>query len=33
MRSSLEQIDVNMQELEKLLEQTRQGRLEEADYQ
>jgi transposase len=33
MSSSLEQIDVNMQELEKLLEQTRQGRLEEADYQ
>jgi transposase len=33
MRSSLEQIDVNMQELETLLERTRQGRLEEADYQ
>ena len=33
MRSSLEQIDVNMQELERLLERTRQGRLEEADYQ
>jgi hypothetical protein len=32
MRSSLEQIDVNMQELERLLERTRQGRLEEADY-
>jgi transposase len=33
MRLSLEQIDVNMQELETLLERTRQGRLEEADYQ
>ena len=33
MKSSFEQIDVNMQELEKLLEQTRQGRLEEGDYQ
>jgi hypothetical protein len=33
MRSSLEPIDVHMQELERLLERTRQGRLEEADYQ
>src|SRR6516165_12826879 len=33
MRSRLEPIDVNMQELERLLERTRQGRLEEADYQ
>ena len=33
MRSRLEPIDVNIQQLERLLERTRQGRPEEADYQ